>query len=74
MDVAGLTFLKEIKLTIVHSVLLMLLSLLGSFSSVETKCLVLLKGLQILYSISRDDIFCNVLPIVSLCIYASHIF
>lgn len=57
MDVAGLTFLKEIKLTIVHSVLLMLLSLLGSFSSVETKCLVLLKGLQILYSISRDDIF-----------------
>lgn len=51
----------------------MLLSLLGAFSSAETKCLVLLKGLQILYSISRDIIFCNVLPIVSLCIYTSHI-
>lgn len=53
MAVAGLTFLKEMKLTIVYSVLLMLLSLLGVFSSAETKCLVLLKGLQILYSISR---------------------
>lgn len=57
MDVAGLTLLKEIKLTIVYSVLLMLLSLLGSFSSVETKCLVLLKGLEIIHSISRDDSF-----------------
>lgn len=74
MGAAGLTFLKEIKLTVVYSVLLMLLSFLGSFSSVETKCLVLLKGLQILYSISRDIIFCNVLPIVSLCIYTSHTF
>lgn len=35
----------------------MLLNLLGAFSSPETKCLVLLRGLQILYSISRDIIF-----------------
>lgn len=72
MGVAGLTFLKEMKLTVVHSVLLMLLSFLGSLFSVETKCSVLLKGLKILYSISRDIIFCSVLPIVSLCIYTSH--
>jgi len=45
------------KLTIVYSLLLMLLSLLGAFSSAEAKCLVLLEGLQFLYSISRDTIF-----------------
>lgn len=51
----------------------MLLSLLGAFFSAKPKCLALLKGLQILYFISRDIIFCKALPIVLLRIYTSNI-